>query len=92
MDLQDKHELFKKRWLHYRKYGVVKYAIFLGLLYSFTVLFVGVLFNFIKTDDTLSDIVWLMDKELALKSIVFFFVGLVFGIYHYKKSEKKFNA
>jgi len=92
MDLQEKHELFKKRWLPYRKYGLVKYSIFLGLLYSFTVLSVGVLFNFIKTDDTLSDLNWLADKTLLLKSIVFFFVGIVFGIYHYKKSERKFNS
>ena len=92
MNLHDKHELFKKRWLPYQKHGIVKYSIFLGLLYAFTIILFAVLFKIINTDHNLSEIDWLADQTLILKTIVFFFVGIIFGIYHYKKSERKYNS
>ena len=91
MDPQEKHELFKQRWLKYQRYGMTKYALFLAILYSTTVFSISVLFDFTKSDVPFSEILSFVDNTLLLKTTVFFFFGLVFGIYHYKKSEKKYN-
>ena len=91
MDSQEKHELFRQRWVKYQKFGIVRYALFLALLYSLTVFSISVLFDFSKAYISLSEIFSLVNNTLIIKTIVFFFFGIIFGKYHYKKSEKKYN-
>ncbi len=92
VDERERQELFAKRWEAYRKHGKVKYAIFLALLYSGTVFFVSVGWDFFHAELPFSEIGTFISNELLIKTVVFFVLGIVFGLYHFKKSEKKYLA
>jgi len=92
MDEKQAHLLFKKRWERFRKLGLIKYSLFLAILYSGTILFTSIIFDYIKGKQAISEIFTFIDQTLLIKTLVFFTLGLIFGIYHYKKSEKKYNS
>ena len=87
----DKDKLFKKRWDRFRKLGAYKYGLFLALMYSVTVVLVSLLWDFREADIPFSEITTLIDKDLIIKTVTFFAFGLIFGVYHYNKSEKKYK-
>ncbi len=90
--MNDREQLFAKRWEFYRKQGKIKYAIFLALLYSGTVFFISIGFDFVKSDLSFSEIGVFISNELIIKTVVFFALGIIFGYYHFNKSEKKYLA
>ena len=91
MDKNETNEIFQKRWEKYKRLGMYKYALFLGAIYALTVLIAGLLWQFKQENIPFSDILTLIDKAPVIKTISFFTFGLVFGIYHFRKSEKKYE-
>ncbi len=91
MDNNETNELFQKRWEKYKKLGMYKYALFLGTIYALTVLIAGLLWQFKQVNIPFSKIFSLIDQALIIKTISFFAFGLAFGIYHFRKSEKKYK-
>ena len=87
----DKHELFKKRWERSRKMGVYKYSLFLALIYSATVVFMSLLWDYKDSNLPFSEILTFFDKDLTIKTGTFFALGIIFGFYHFKKSEMKYE-
>jgi len=90
MENRETNELFQKRWQKYKKMGMYKYALFLAVIYALTVLLAGLLWQYREANIPFSEILTLIDNSLLIKTGTFFAFGLAFGIYHYKKSEKKY--
>ncbi|MBN2668935.1 MAG: hypothetical protein JXR60_06885 [Bacteroidales bacterium] len=88
----DKHELFKKRWERYQKMGAIKYGLFLGFLYAFVLFSVSLLFDFKNGDLPIDQILTYINTELLLKTGFFLVFGFLFGLYHFKKSQKKYQS
>jgi hypothetical protein len=88
---QEKQELFNKRWSRYQKMGPVGYGLFLGALYAGVLFSISLLYEHNEGDLPLAEITTYINGELLIKTGVFFVFGLLFGIYHFKKSQKKFN-
>jgi hypothetical protein len=88
---KERQELFKKRWKRYQKMGPVGYGLFLGCLYAFVLFSISVLYDYNQGDLPFEEIATYINGELLIKTGVFFVFGLVFGIYHFRKSQRKFN-
>ena len=91
MEQNNKHDLFKKRWDRFRKMGAIKYGLFLGALYASTLFLVSILYDFNQGDLPFSKISTYINGELLIKTATFFVFGVIFGVYHYKKSERKYK-
>ena len=91
MNNNETTELFKKRWEKYRKMGAYKYALFLASMYAATVLFVSVFWDYSQSELENPEILSFITKDVWIKTGTFFAVGLAFGFYHFKKSEKKYH-
>ena len=89
--MSEKNELFKKRWERYRKMGSLKYSLFLGSLYAFTIFIVSLLFDHNEGDLPFAEILTYVSVDLLVKTGTFFFFGILFGYYHFRKSERKYK-
>lgn len=63
----------------------------LALIYSLTVLSISLLWDYKDSELPFSEIFSFFNTDLAIKTGTFFVFGIVFGIYHFKKSEKKYQ-
>ncbi len=88
---EEKQELFKKRWKPYQKMGAVGYGLFLGTLYAAVLFSVSLLYDYKQGHWAFAEIHNYIDGQLLIKTAVFFIFGLLFGIYHFRKSQRKFN-
>ena len=91
MEKSERQLLFKKRWERYRKMGAVKYGMFLGSLYAVTLFVISILYDYNEGDLPFSEISQYINGELLLKTGFFFVFGIAFGIYHFRKSERKYK-
>lgn len=89
--MSEKNELFKKRWERYRKMGSLKYSLFLASLYASTIFVVSLLFDYNEGDLPFQEIFTYINGDLLIKTGTFFVFGILFGYYHYRKSERKYK-